>query len=157
MHFGFSYVGLVFLIMLFLPNFFWTKHKPQGYEQEAKKESKILLAFERTGEVLVTALCLIFSDFNLSLTPWAWWLAASFFFMILYEIWWIRYFTSEKRLTDFYRSLLKIPVPGATLPVVAFFLLAIYGKNPFLFIATIILGIGHIGIHLMHRSNLKRK
>ena len=64
MHFGFSYVGLIFLVMLFVPNIIWAKHQPQGYDQYAKNENKVLLAFERAGEVLVTALVLIFSDFN---------------------------------------------------------------------------------------------
>ena len=41
---------------------------------------------------------------------------------------------------------------GATLPVIVVLLLAIYGRNPLLFVAGIILGIGHIGIHLQHRK-----
>ncbi len=48
---------------------------------------------------------------------------------------------------DFYSSLLGVPVAGATLPVAAFFLLAIYGRNIFLVLAGMILGVGHIGIH----------
>ena len=32
MQFGFSYVGLVFLFMLMVPNMLWTKHKPKDYE-----------------------------------------------------------------------------------------------------------------------------
>lgn len=43
-------------------------------------------------------------------------------------------------------------VAGATLPVFAFLLLGIYGKNVFLIMSTIILGIGHIGIHLSYRK-----
>ena len=27
--FGFSYIGLIFLLMLLIPNFVWTKNKPQ--------------------------------------------------------------------------------------------------------------------------------
>ena len=38
--------------------------------------------------------------------------------------------------------------------VLAFLLLAIYGKNIVLGIAVLILGIGHIGIHLMHRKEI---
>lgn len=49
-HFGFSYAGLLFLAMLFIPNIIWTKKKPQGYTSE--NENRILLIFERTGEVL---------------------------------------------------------------------------------------------------------
>ena len=62
----------------------------------------------------------------------------------------MRYFKSERRLADFYSSLLGIPVAGATLPVLAFFLLGIYGKVVWMLIASVILGIGHIGIHLEH-------
>ena len=79
----------------------------------------------------------------------------SFVLMILYEVFWIRYFRSEKTMKDFYSSILGIPVAGATLPVLAFLLLAIYGKNIILGIAVVILGIGHIGIHLMHRREIE--
>ena len=61
-------------------------------------------------------------------------------------------------MKDFYSSILGIPVAGATLPVLAllaFLLLAIYGKNIILGIAVVILGIGHIGIHLMHRREIE--
>jgi cytochrome bd-type quinol oxidase subunit 2 len=156
MHFGFSYVGLIFLLMLFVPNFFWTKHKPEGYDEYAKNENKLLLLLERIGEVAVSCLVLIFSDFNVQgLNTWLIWLAAAFVFMVLYEVFWVRYFRSEKTMKDFYRSLLGIPVAGATLPVIAVLLIAVYGKNPFLFAAGIVLGIGHIGIHLMHRKEVR--
>lgn len=62
-HLGFSYVGLLFLSALFIPNIIWTKNLPQGYTSE--NENKILLAFERLGEVLTCCCALIFSDFNL--------------------------------------------------------------------------------------------
>lgn len=77
--------------------------------------------------------------------------------MILYEIYWIRYFKSNKTMKDFYSSLLGIPVAGATLPVMAFWLLGLYGRNIFLIGATIILGIGHIGIHWNHTKEEENK
>ena len=155
MHFGFSYVGLVYLIMLMTPNIIWTKHKPADYEKYAANENKALLALERAGEVLVSCAVLIYRDFNIRLSPWLWWLAASFALMILYEIYWIRYFRSEKTMRDFYGSLLGIPVPGASLPVIAFLLLAVYGKNIILGASVLILGTGHIGIHLMHKKEIE--
>lgn len=155
MHFGFSYVGLIFLVLLMLPNIIWTKNQPKDYEKYVVNENKILLAFERTGEVLVSCLALIFSDFNFKpWSRWSWWLLAAFALMALYELFWIRYFKSQKTMKDFYSSLLGIPVAGATLPVLAFLLLAIYGKNIFLGAAVLILGIGHIGIHLMHKQEI---
>lgn len=155
MNFGFSYVGLIFLAILFIPNLIWTKNKPKDYDKYAKKEKKILLIFENVGQVLVTCIVLIFKDFNVSLNSWRIvWLILSFICMALYETYWIRYFKSEKTMNDFYSSLLGIPVAGATLPVVAAFILGIYGKNILLVISSIILGIGHIGIHIGHKKEL---
>lgn len=155
MHFGFSYIGLIFLLMLFLPNFFWTRNKPKDYDKYEKNENKILLTLERVGEVAVTCLLLIFSDFNVQgMEVWLLWLVGAFLLMILYEVFWIRYFKSEKTMRDFYSSILGIPVAGASLPVIAVLLLSAYGKNPFLFAAGVILGIGHIGIHLGHRKEI---
>lgn len=153
MRFGFSYVGLIFLLMLFIPNFLWTKNRPEGYDELAKNENRILLALERVGEVAVTALMLVSSSNNFQgINGRLAWLAAAFVLMVLYEIFWVRYFRSEKTMKDFYGSLLGIPVPGATLPVAAVLLIAVYGKNPYLFAAGVVLGIGHIGIHLGHRK-----
>lgn len=155
MHFGFSYMGLIFLIMLMVPNLLWTKNKPKDYDKYAVNENKVLLMLERIGEASVSCLVLIFSDFNIQgISIWGIWLAVACILMLLYEIYWIRYFRSSKVMRDFYSSLLGVPVAGATLPVAAFFLLGIYGRNPLLIVAVIVLGIGHIGIHLGHRKEI---
>ena len=41
MHFGFSYVGLVFLLMLMVPNIIWSKNKPKDYDTFSKNENKV--------------------------------------------------------------------------------------------------------------------
>ncbi len=156
-HFGFSYIGLIWLLMLFVPNLLWARAKPQGYSP--KGENRLLQVLERAGEVGVTCAALLFADFDLSLapgalTPWSWWLAASFALMLLYELWWLRYFTGPRTQRAFYSSLLGIPVAGATLPVLALFLLGIYGRVIWMLLACVLLGIGHIGIHLGHRREL---
>ncbi|ATW27466.1 hypothetical protein [Candidatus Formimonas warabiya] len=154
-HLGFSYIGMIFLIMLFIPNMIWTRYQPKEYS--SINENKVLFIFEKVGQVCVTCVALIFSDFNIHhLTLWSPWLLAAFAVMILYELWWIRYFRSKKSIKDFYSSFCSIPVAGATLPVIAFFLLGIYGKVIWMLIAVSILGIGHIGIHLQHRKEIKR-
>ena len=156
MNFGFSYVGLIYLAMLMVPNLIWTKYKPRDYEKYAAGENRVLLALERIGEILVSCTVLIFDDFNLR--PWtgrSWWLLLSFALMVLYEIYWVRYFRSGRAMEDFYSSLLGVPVAGATLPVAAFFLLAVYGRSFVLTAAVIILGIGHIGIHWLHRKEIR--
>ncbi|MBQ2576171.1 MAG: alpha/beta fold hydrolase [Lachnospiraceae bacterium] len=155
MSFGFSYVGAIWLALLFVPNLIWRKKRPKDYESYAIKENKVLLVFERAGQFLVTAVALIFSDFNYK--GWNFWgilLLLSIICMLLYEIFWIRYFRSERTMQDFYTSFFGIPVAGATLPVAAFFLLGIYGGNMLMLLGSILLGIGHIGIHLQHRKEV---
>lgn len=153
MSIGFSYIGLLFLLMLIIPNIIWSKNKPKDYDIYAKNENKVLLMLERIGEVSVTCISLIFSDFNVNkISVWSLVLLIAFIIMILYEIYWVKYFKSNKTMKDFYSSLFGIPVAGATLPVMAFLLLGIYGKNVLLITAVAVLGIGHIGIHLNHRK-----
>lgn len=155
-HFGFSYIGLIFLLMLMIPNIVWSKNKPKDYDEYVKNENKVLLIFEKIGEILVTCVSLIFSDFNINkISIRSVILLIAFILMILYEIYWVRYFKSNKTMKDMYSSLLGIPVAGATLPVIAFLLLGVYGRNIFLIISTILLGIGHIGIHLNHKKELE--
>ena len=63
-HLGFSYVGLIYLLMLWIPNIIWSKNKPIDYDTAI--ENKILLLFERAGQVCCTCSILIFSDFNIA-------------------------------------------------------------------------------------------
>ena len=105
MNFGFSYVGLIFLIMLMIPNIIWGKNQPKDYEKYVKNENKILLLLERIGEVGNTCLALIFSDFNINtISSWSIILLTAFLAMVLYEIYWIRYFRSEKTLVAYFKK-----------------------------------------------------
>ena len=154
-HFGFSYVGLIFLLMLFIPNLIWTRRQPKGYDELAKHENKILAWFERIGQVAVVVTAVCFSDFNVSeLSAWTAWFIASCVLMLLYELAWIRYFL-KPTLGSFYGSFLFIPIPLASLPILAFLMLGIYGKVIWLLIAALILGIGHLGIHIQHSRAIK--
>lgn len=154
-HFGFSYIGLLFLLMLTIPNLLWTKHQPQGYEHYVDHENRVLLLLERTGEILTSVIVLIFTDFNLQPLSMKYiWLFIAFLFMGLYELYWIRYFRSPQTMRDFYSGIAGIPIAGAVCPVLAFLCLGIYGHNIWLIIAVVILGIGHIGIHWNHRKEV---
>lgn len=161
--FGFSVTGLIFLLMLFIPNIVWARGKmPEGYEEYAKQENKILGLFERIGEALVTAGLLIFPAINPAVYPsvngiyinlrMLYWVLA-FVLMIFYEIYWVRYFKSPRTMKDFYTSQFGFPVAGALLPVLAVLLLAVYAGNWILLAAGVILGIGHVGIHLGHAKS----
>lgn len=152
-HLGFSYVGALFLLGLTVPNLIWAKHRPKGYDPSG--ENRVLLVLERIGQMLVTCAALAFQDHNWRpWTAWSWWLVGAVTLMALYEFWWVRYFRSRRTLADFYSSLLGVPVAGATLPVLAFFLLGVYGRVIWMLLAAAVLGVGHIGIHLQHRNQL---
>ncbi|MCL1828901.1 MAG: hypothetical protein FWG32_05330 [Oscillospiraceae bacterium] len=148
-HFGFSYIGLIYILMLQIPNLKWSRHKPEGYDPSG--ENKILLVIERAGQVLCTASILLFTDYEpRTLEPWTAWFVISAALMIFYEAYWFRYFRSKQTVNDFYRPFLFVPAPGAALPVAAFLLLGIFGKVIWLIVSSVILGVGHIGIHLQH-------
>lgn len=150
-NFGISWWGVLFLMMLLIPNSIWTKHQPIDDEKIGGHENRTLLLFERIGQIGVSASMIVIAD-----TTFQWNTLDSFILilalslMLLYEIWWLRYFQSKKTLYDFYQPFLGIPTPGATLPVIAFFLLGIYNRNWFLLFFTGIFGIGHISIHVNH-------
>ncbi len=151
MQMGFSYVGLIMLLMLFIPNFIWTKNQPKDYDKYAAKENKILLAFERAGQFIVTPCALLFSSFNPH--GWNFWCAVlilAILNLVVYDIAWVRYFKSEKTMEDFYRGFLGMPLALATYPVIAFYLLGVFGGNIIMILGSVILGIGHIGIHAQH-------
>jgi len=151
----FPYIGLIFLTMLTVPNIIWTKNMPKDYEKYVDNENKFLLSLERVGEVLVTAISLLFTDYSsVKMSSRSYLLPFAFLAMILYEIYWIRYFKSEKTMNDFYSGIVGIPLAGATLPVIAYLLLGIYSKNIPLIVSVIILGIGHIGIHYNHKKEI---
>jgi hypothetical protein len=157
---GFCVTGFIFLLMLFAPNIYWgVKAKPEGYDEIVQNENRILLIFERAGETLVSCALLIFPAINPHLIhlpqsvlfDWRIMIClTALVLMILYECYWIRYFRSERTLKDQYSSFAGFPVAGATLPVIAVLLLGLYSMNFVVIVSGVILGIGHIGIHLMH-------
>lgn len=124
-------------------------------DYRADGENKALAILERIGEVAVTILALITAiDIDVH-SDRLWLLILAFILMLIYEGYWIRYFRSERGLKDMYAPFMGIPLAGATLPVAAIILVAIYGQNIPLLIAAVILGIGHIGIHYGHSKELQ--
>lgn len=145
-HPGFSYVGLVYLLMLLVPNIVWGGRLPDGYT--AAGENRWLRLLERIGQAGCTVTALIFSDYNLApFSMRSLWLAGSFTLMLLYELCWLRYFFGGRTVAALYRRFLGIPLPLAVLPVAAFLLLGIYGGVLWLIASAAVLGVGHIGIH----------
>ncbi|MDR3543999.1 MAG: hypothetical protein P4L69_24050 [Desulfosporosinus sp.] len=141
--------------MLFIPNIFWAVFRPKEGASGLATETISLVVFERFGQISTTLFSVITQDIHQALSCRIVWFIASLGAMVLYEVSWIRYFRGGKTAKDLYRSLSWIPIPLATLPIVGFLLLSIYEKNAWLLISVVILGIGHIGIHLQHREHLR--
>ena len=154
MQLGFSPISLLFLAMLFVPNIMWARHLPEGYAEISKNKSRVLLALERVGEVATSCCAVIFVCPQGLSFPWVLWLCAAFLLMVLYEIAWARYFADSGKLVDMYAPLGPISIPLASLPVVAFLLLGMWYASPIAVAAAIVLGVGHIGIHLKHVREL---
>lgn len=153
-----SWIGLVYLIALIGPNLIWTRNKPEEYEEYVVRENRFLRSLERTGETLVTCAALLFTGGRLlPLSARSLWLLASVILMVMYELFWVRYFRSGHTMEDFYTGFCGVPLAGATLPVAAFALLAVYDRNPLLGLSTALLAVGHIGIHWQHAAALRRK
>ena len=155
-HLGFSYIGFVYLLLLFIPNIIWAIDKNKINPSSLFTENRVLLLLERSGQILTTVIVLVFNDFNpTKVTPRLAWLVVSFIALALYEVSWVRYFKGNRSVNSLYCSFLRIPIPLASLPVIAFLLLGIYGKVIWLVVSVFALGIGHIGIHLQHRLRLE--
>jgi hypothetical protein len=153
-HGGFSLVGAIFLAALFVPNIAWTRAQPAGYDPSGERPA--LRRLERAGQVLTTTAALVFADTSLrAWSAWSWWLVAGAALMVTYEACWVRYFRGPHTLAAFYRDLGPVPVPLATLPVAAFVLLGVYGRLWVLIVSAVVLGVGHVGIHLAHRGALR--
>ncbi len=159
--FGFSVSGFIVLVMLFAPKMIWVcGKKPKGYERAGKCEPRVLLVFERVGEVATTVSLLVFPSINPLVIKlpdgvyFRWnlvlWITAVVL-MILYECYWVKYFRSARTMKDMYSSFLGFPVAGATLPVMVVILLGVYSRNLAVIASALILGVGHIGIHLVHK------
>lgn len=146
---GFSVVGAIFLIALFVPNLLWARWaRPSGYDPST--ENRGLRLVERIGQVLTTTTALALRSARDAGPVWSLWLVAAVVLMVAYEACWVRYFLSRRTAYDFYRPALGVPVPLASLPVSAFLLLGVYEQVLPLVASALALGVGHIGIHLGH-------
>lgn len=154
---GFSLIGFIFLLCLFVPNILFALREPAWQVQIAETEPAALLLPERIGQVLTVALVLLNKDLRLPSvrTPQAWWLIAAAVLMTLYLAAWIRFFAGGRQQADFYGSFLGIPLPLAVLPVAAAVLLGVYARSFWLILAAVILGFGHIGLHALHCRALR--
>lgn len=164
-HLGFSAGGLLFLLMLYIPNILSIRFLPEGYGKMSSQENPVLQFLEKAGEIGLTITAVIFSDFNpriivssngIQFPAAMMYFLLAFMIMTLYNLYWIHYFRSQRTMKDFYNDYAGFPLAGATLPVLAALLLGAYGRNLYMLAAAVCLGIGHVGIHYNHWKDLSR-
>jgi hypothetical protein len=153
---GFSFVGLVYLILMFAPNILWMRAVKEP-PKETVKEPPVLVWMERIGQVAIVVCALFFRDYDrIMLSPRLMLLAGAFVLLILYDLWWVRCFRNGLREEDLYSSFLGIPIAGAILPVAGLLLLGLFGGVIWMILASVVLGAGHIPISYLHWKNLKQ-
>lgn len=151
LRFGFSWMGLLYLACLFIPNILFTKHMPPDFAGVSAREPAGLLAAERVGQAAVCVLVLFTRDLRPEpWSSWSWWLIAGWVLMALYDLCWWRYLAGPASSEAMYSPFLGVPVPLAVLPVAAVLLFGVYARSLWLILAGTVLGVGHIGIHLFH-------
>lgn len=122
------------------------------------QENKLLLWLERVGQVLTTACLLLCADTNIGKGNGSIvWLVAAGLLMVLYEVCWVRYFKGGHTMADLYGPFLGISTPLATLPVVAVLALGLYAQSVTFLFAAIMLGIGHVGIHMQYVQAMRQR
>ena len=129
MRFGFSYIGLIWLIMLFVPNMIWTKNKPQDYEKYVESENKVLLAMERLGQFIVTPVSL----------------------GILLAAYWLSFASYMKRRT------VRLALVLAILPVCIFLFSGILLRHWLLVCSAVLFAVGHIYVTYRNAIYIKNR
>lgn len=151
--FGFSFVGLFCLILLFLPNIKWARASKVPPAQ--RKEPPLLVWMERIGQAGIVACSLLFRDYDSVLfRPRIVLLGCAVALLVCYNLWWRRVFRSGLTQEALYSSFLGIPLAGAVLPSVSFLFLGVYGGVVWLILASTIFGVGHISIARLHQKSL---
>lgn len=155
MHLGFSWVGVLFLCALFVPNALWARNPPPGYAELSASENRALGVLERIGQAC-TCVCAVICASPAGFSwPWVLWLVGALVLMTAYERAWIRYFRKGRTLQLMEAPIGFVPVPLATLPVAAFLILAAWCQSWVFAASVVVLGVGHIGIHVQHLRELE--
>lgn len=136
---GFSPLGLLVSALVLAPNLLMLRFPPRPSLPSTRVPWPLTWA-ERAGQ----ALCLVVPAITEPGTiAWGWsvLVAAA---VAAYLALWGRYLTTGRRADVLFGSVLRVPVPMAILPVVAFLATAAWLANPWIGIAAVVLAIGHI-------------
>lgn len=139
---GFSIIGLLIAMFIFLPNLLFVILPPKNVPDGLKDAGIIFTVLERIGQVGCLLILAIskdnFQNVNIDI-----WFVLMALCLILYYSLWIRYVVKGHDFSFAFRPLLILPIPMAIFPVFAFGFAALWGKSIYLGIAVVLLAIGH--------------
>lgn len=143
---GFSLIGTVIGVLLFLPSVFvFIKFPPKNVIKGTKKEPILLTGIERVGQATCLVSLAISKDFFIMSNINIWMILMSISIIIYWGLW-MRYIVKGQDSCWMWKPFFFIPIPLAVFPVCAFGFAALWGKCIWLGIATVILAIGHLSI-----------
>jgi hypothetical protein len=122
--------------------------------QPNDKRFQIMTVVERIGQV-GSFVIPFFYRLNLEGAIDAVAVAVMFGALILYYTGWVRYIISGRAEALLYRSLLRIPIPMAVMPVIYFLAAAVLLDSVWLFLASIALGAGHLTVSWLRSRSIK--
>lgn len=138
---GFSVVGLLIAVAILLPNALLIAFPPRAGSLPPVSAGLVFTILERAGQVgCLAALVSAGAAFDARPSVFPVVLVA---FVAVYWGLWVRYLrTREARLL--YSPWLRIPIPMAVFPVLAFATAGLWSLSPWLGAAVLVLAIGHL-------------
>lgn len=140
-------LSLTIPLLVLIPNLFFFKTKPAHPPENPPKENPILSVAEGIGRICVFALP-VFSAIHIKSFYEISALIGMILLILFYYWGWSRYFTVNREYKLLFMPIMGIPVPMAIGPVLYFLLATVILHSPYMFIGSVILGIGHIPISL---------
>lgn len=152
---GFSIIGTMIAIAIFIPNLLMIKFPPNNVPKDSKDVGIIFTVLERIGQV-GCILILVISKNNfekLTINIWAIFMGLC---ILTYYFLWGRYVVKGQEYKLLWEPLSFIPIPMAVFPVGAFLFAAFLGKSIWLGILVVFLGIGHFANSWYSYKELKK-
>lgn len=152
---GFSVIGTLIAIAIFIPNLLIIKFPPNNAPKDLKDVGVIFTILERVGQVgCIVILVISRENFEkLTIDIWAVFMGLC---IIIYYFLWTRYVVKGQEYKLLWKPLGFIPIPMAVFPVGAFLFAAALGKSIWLGILVIFLGIGHFANSWHSYKELKK-
>jgi len=139
---GFSIIGLLLAVSIYLPNLLFIIFPPKNVPDGLKDAGIIYTVLVRIGQAGCLVLLVISKDNYLNVSIDIWFILMAICILAYYSLW-IRYVIKGHAFSLAFKPLVFLPIPMAIFPVFAFGFAALWGKSIILGIVVALLAIGH--------------